>query len=134
MGRGMKGEESQNWSDGGQRDIAKGLVDRDRSERVPLCIPAKFGLSNHVSPPYLLDTRRPPSDNRSESREMIWQRSNRSSGEGFAGPDPTSPARFQPESLSFRTANTQDILGSAKIRSPMDGKNGYPSATRNGTR
>lgn len=67
----------------------KGLVDRDRSERVPLCIPAKFGLSNHVSPPYLLDTRRPPSDNRSESREMIWQRSNRSSGEGFAGPDLT---------------------------------------------
>lgn len=82
----------------------------------------------------LTSWRRPPSDNRSESREMIWQRSNRSSGEGFAGPDPTSPARFQPESLSFRTANTQDILGSAKIRSPMDGKNGYPSATRNGTR
>lgn len=32
MGRGMKGEESQNWSDGGQRDIAKGSC-RSRSIR-----------------------------------------------------------------------------------------------------
>lgn len=124
------------WGSAGGGISRRGRVDRDRSERVPLCIPAKFGLSNHVSPT-LLPSRTRGADHpdiRSESREMIWQRSNRSSGEGFAGPDPTSPAPFQPESLSFPTANTQDILGSAKIRSPMDGKNGYPSFPKNETR
>lgn len=40
--------------------MGMGYRDRDRSERVPLCIPAKFGLSNHVSP-LLPDTRRRPS-------------------------------------------------------------------------
>lgn len=124
------------WGSAGGGISRRSRVDRDRSERVPLCIPAKFGLSNYVSPT-LLPSRTRGADHpdiRSESREMIWQRSNRSSGEGFAGPDPTSPAPFQPESLSFPTANTQDILGSAKIRSPMDGKNGYPSFPKNETR
>lgn len=130
-GRGVKGEESENWSDGGQQvaGYREGVgVDRVRSERVPLCIPAKFGLSNHVSP--LLPSRTRGADHpdiRSESREMIWQRSNRSSGEGLRG-------RIRPHRLGFNRSHYHFQLPTPRISSDLPRfdhqwmeKNEYPS-------